>query len=124
MNRLSLTERAQILACLCEGNSIRSTARLTGAAINTVVKLLIDAGHAWSYKLGKFKTLSLENINYYVDTFLLEARILPFKTYLVTKLGCGHAGYTPEDIAPLFKGHPSNVVLPKEFHDIINKNKL
>lgn len=46
MNRLSVAERAKILACLCEGNSLRATARLTGTAINTVVKLLIDAGHA------------------------------------------------------------------------------
>ena len=46
MNKRSTAERARILACLCEGNSIRATARLTDVAINTVVKLLIDAGHA------------------------------------------------------------------------------
>ena len=48
MNKLKTDRRAQILHCLCEGNSIRATARLTGAAINTVVKLLCDAGAAFS----------------------------------------------------------------------------
>ncbi|HUO81301.1 MAG TPA: IS1 family transposase [Gammaproteobacteria bacterium] len=46
MNKLSLERRAQILRCLVEGNSIRSTVRMTGAAKNTVVKLLADVGPA------------------------------------------------------------------------------
>lgn len=48
MNKLPLEKRSQILACLCEGNSIRATARLTDTAKNTVVKLLCDAGQACS----------------------------------------------------------------------------
>ncbi|MBI5142341.1 MAG: DDE-type integrase/transposase/recombinase [Nitrospirae bacterium] len=46
MNRKNIRQRAQILACLVEGNSIRSTVRMTGAAKNTVVKLLADVGSA------------------------------------------------------------------------------
>lgn len=46
MNRLSIKRRAQILSCLVEGNSIRSTVRITGAAKNTVSKLLSDVGEA------------------------------------------------------------------------------
>jgi len=46
MNRLSVERRAQILRCLVEGNSIRATVRITGAAKNTVSKLLKDAGAA------------------------------------------------------------------------------
>jgi IS1 family transposase len=48
MNRLNLQKRAQVLACLVEGNSIRSTVRLTGVAKNTVVKLLVEVGQACS----------------------------------------------------------------------------
>ena len=48
MNKLSVECRAQILRCLVEGNSIRATSRITGAAKNTVVKLLVDAGKACS----------------------------------------------------------------------------
>lgn len=46
MNKLSLDRQAQIIKVLCEGNSIRSTARITGTAINTVVKLLREVGAA------------------------------------------------------------------------------
>lgn len=46
MNRLSRQQRIQVISCLVEGNSIRSTVRMTGVAKNTVTKLLVDAGIA------------------------------------------------------------------------------
>jgi IS1 family transposase len=46
MNRLSSKERAAIIWALVEGNSLRSTTRLTGHSINTVSKLLVDIGAA------------------------------------------------------------------------------
>ncbi|MGH2759563.1 MAG: IS1 family transposase [Actinomycetota bacterium] len=46
MNRLSTQTRAQIVWCLVEGMSIRATVRVTGAAKNTVTKLLADLGEA------------------------------------------------------------------------------
>lgn len=46
MNRLSTAERARIVGCLVEGMSIRATVRITGAAKNTVTKLLVDLGRA------------------------------------------------------------------------------
>jgi len=46
MNRLSTERRAAIIGCLVEGNSIRSTVRLTGAAKNTITSLLVDLGAA------------------------------------------------------------------------------
>jgi IS1 family transposase len=46
MNRLSTERRAQIIGCLVEGNSIRATVRITGAAKNTVTKLLVELGAA------------------------------------------------------------------------------
>lgn len=46
MNRLSRGERAQIIRLLVEGNSLRSTTRITGRSINTVSKLLVDLGVA------------------------------------------------------------------------------
>ena len=44
MNKLDTKTRAQILHMLVEGNSMRSVSRMTGVSINTVTKLLIDAG--------------------------------------------------------------------------------
>ncbi len=46
MNCLDINTRAQVIRCLIEGCSIRSTCRMTGAAKNTVVKLLADIGDA------------------------------------------------------------------------------
>jgi IS1 family transposase len=46
MNKLSQERKTQVIKVLCEGNSIRSTARITGTAINTVVKLLREVGAA------------------------------------------------------------------------------
>jgi IS1 family transposase len=44
MNKLSVKARAQMLYMLCEGASMRSVSRLADVSINTVAKLLIDAG--------------------------------------------------------------------------------
>ena len=44
MNKLPLKTRALILNMLCEGQSMRATARLADVSFNTVAKLLIDAG--------------------------------------------------------------------------------
>jgi IS1 family transposase len=44
MNKLSVSQRAQILSMLCEGASMRSVSRLADVSINTVSKLLVDAG--------------------------------------------------------------------------------
>jgi IS1 family transposase len=46
MNKLPVAKRAQILTLLCEGVSMRSIERIVGCSINTVDKLLRDAGEA------------------------------------------------------------------------------
>ncbi len=44
MNRLPITKRVQILSMLCEGSSMRSISRVCDVSINTVGKILADAG--------------------------------------------------------------------------------
>ena len=46
MNKLPTHKRVQILNMLVEGSSLRSISRITGVSINTVTKLLVDAGTA------------------------------------------------------------------------------
>jgi IS1 family transposase len=46
MNKLTQAKRVQIIAALVEGNSIRATCRMTGAAKGTVLKLVVDLGKA------------------------------------------------------------------------------
>ncbi len=56
----------------------------------------------------------VETIKPYVDEFIDFARQHPELTFLVTRIGCGIAGFRDEEIAPLFtEAHElSNVVLP------------
>ena len=46
MNRLSKEQRTRVVAALVEGNSIRSTSRMTGIARNTITSLLVDLAEA------------------------------------------------------------------------------
>src|SRR5205085_11423982 len=63
MNRLSTKKRAQIIGALVEGNSIRATVRMTGAAKNTVTKLLVDLGAASeSYQDQVLRDLPCRNV--------------------------------------------------------------
>src|SRR5258706_10569691 len=58
MNRLNVNDRARILGCLVEGNSIRATCRMTGAAKGTVIKLLADVGAA----CGEYHNKHVRNV--------------------------------------------------------------
>ena len=63
MNKLSSSDRVRVVACLVEGNSIRSTVRMTGIAKNTVVKLLADLGTACSeYQDKTLRNLSCKRV--------------------------------------------------------------
>lgn len=68
------------------------------------------------------ETLPLATIKTYVDRFIDYAKIHNYLLFYVTKIGCGLAGYTPADIAPMFREclELKNVALPQEFIDILN----
>ena len=57
----------------------------------------------------------------YVDEFIEFAKNNPQLNFLVTRIGCGIAGFREEEIAPLFENATSleNVYLPDTFWDII-----
>lgn len=63
----------------------------------------------------------IKEIKPYVEEFIEFASKHPEYTFLVTKIGCGIAGFAIEEIAPLFAEAVKlqNVVLPKEFAEII-----
>jgi len=46
MNKLSVEQRVRVLSALVDGNSIRATSRMTGAAKGTILKLLVEIGTA------------------------------------------------------------------------------
>ena len=63
MNQLTVERRAAIVRCLVDGNSIRATCRITGAAKNTVIKLLVDLGEMCSlYQSHVIRNLPVKRI--------------------------------------------------------------
>lgn len=67
----------------------------------------------------------IETIKPYVDQFIRLAREWDQNTFYVTRIGCGIAGFTDEEIAPLFDEAYDlyNVRLPESFAKIIERNR-
>lgn len=67
----------------------------------------------------------VDTIKPYVDEFLAFAKSHPELKFLVTEIGCGIAGFTVEEIAPLFKAALSeeygNVFLPERFYGVMEE---
>jgi IS1 family transposase len=63
MNKLTRTKRAQVVGALVEGSSIRSTVRMTGVSMMTVLKLLREIGEVCrSYQDERFRNLTCKRI--------------------------------------------------------------
>jgi len=72
-------------------------------------------------KDGNIETLNLEDINNYIVNFVKFAKEHSHLNFLVTEIGCGLAGLSPNQIAPMFKevSSLSNVYLPFRFWQIL-----
>lgn len=58
----------------------------------------------------RLEPLALEYIYHQVKEFLEYARHYKDEVFFVTRIGCGLAGYTDEQIAPFFRGAPENCI--------------
>lgn len=65
-------------------------------------------------------TLDIEIVRDYVADFIKFAEENPELEFEVTAIGCGLAGFTPEQIAPFFVGAPGGFVLPASFAAVID----
>ena len=65
----------------------------------------------------------IEKIKPYVDEFIKQVKLNKQLHFLVTKIGCGIAGFSVDEIAPLFKELMSceNASIPKEFYDYLKR---
>jgi hypothetical protein len=70
---------------------------------------------------GITRSLTIEEIKPFVDYFVRFASNCPSKTFLVTEIGCGLAGHSVNDIAPLFKEaiEIENIHLPERFWEVL-----
>ena len=142
MNQLNKEKRAQILACLIEGNFIRSTVRLTGAAKNTVTKLLIDSGRAcaqyqdetlhnlpcecvqvdeiWSFCYAKEKNVPQKRKGEfgYGDAWTWVALCADTKIVPCWLVGGRDAGWASEFMADVAKRLANRVQLTSDGHNV------
>lgn len=81
---------------------------------------LQGSSYAIPTKDGRLHTLPLTIINMYVDAFKQFATKHPEMAFQVTAIGCGLAGYKPEEIAPMFADAPPNCILPPEFAESLS----
>lgn len=65
------------------------------------------------------RTLPLDTIRPYVAEFLEYARSRPDRTFLITPIGTGLAGYSASVIAPMFRGAPNNCMLPGSWLQVL-----
>lgn len=82
---------------------------------------LQGTSYAIPTKRTPYVSLELFEINKFVADFIVYAQFSPHLTFMVTKIGCGLAGYTPEQIAPMFRYalDTPQIILPSEFLDLL-----
>jgi len=89
-------------------------ARNWGAAIGVGVGRTGNA-YAIPTKGYDLEILDLDVIESYVMLFIRYANANPDLEFLVTRVGCGLAGYKDHEIAPMFEDVPHNCVMPPEW---------
>lgn len=72
----------------------------------------MNQSYAIPTKDENLETLPLDAIQHFVTNFIAYARCQPDVQFFVTRIGCGLAGYSDEDIAPMFVDAPANCELP------------
>lgn len=103
------------LAGMHGGGAARVARKLFGAVMGQGVGL-----QGQSYAIPTMQG-GVETIKPYVDEFIAFAESHPELKFYVTRIGCGIAGFTDAEIAPLFKnalGKP-NIVLPRDFVEVL-----
>ncbi len=95
-------------------------ARQNWGALQGVGTGRMGSAYAIPTKDRRLRVLPLATIKEYVIHFLHYAKQNPDLQFVVVEIGCGLAGYAPSDIAPFFKGFPSNVNLPVSFRKVLD----
>jgi len=76
---------------------------------------LTGQSYAFPTLTANFEKVSRASLEASRDRLFAAALQHPDKTFLLTKVGCGIAGFTEDEIRPLFTSAPANVVLPEDW---------
>lgn len=97
-------------------------ARIHYGAVLGVAIGHIGQCYAIPTKDQNLKSLDLDTIRHHIYGFLAYARNNPKLEFNVTQIGCGLAGYKPEQITPMFRDPPSNCWFDPEWIHKVNTN--
>lgn len=78
--------------------------------------------YALPTKSTPWKSLTVDEIREHANTFVKYAKSHGDDEFLLTRVGCGLAGFTDEQMAPLFADSPVNVTIPIEWKGYIKNN--
>lgn len=98
------------------GAGAAATARVVHGAEYGVGLGITGNAYALPTKDHNIQKLNLVDIKNFVEMFLDFARNNPQHEFQVTRVGCGLAGYTDSDIAPMFYDAPSNCLFDEKWH--------
>jgi hypothetical protein len=101
----------------------------SGAALTARTKFGAEYGYGIAFTGGQsygiptkdenIKTISLTAIECFVKKFKQDAKNNPNLNFVVTKIGCGLAGYKDAHIAPMFRGSPENCWFHKDWEEYL-----
>ena len=102
------------------GGSARAAVEKYGAIMSQGIGLQGDS-YAIPTLDHNLVQLELHDIAAHVGDFLEFAATMPEARFNVVAIGCGIAGFNPEEIAPMFRDAPPNCQLPEEFIAILDR---
>jgi hypothetical protein len=111
------------LAGIHGAGAARTAMKLHGAKYGVGVGL-VGYSYAIPTKDQNIQSMNLEDIEPYVTEFISFAKSNPNLEFMVTQIGCGLAGFTAEQIAPLFKRPPSNCYFDSAWRGLVDSNQF
>ncbi len=106
------------LSAIHGGGAAALAERKYGAS-RKIAEGLSGNSYALPTKDEEIETLPLDDIKGRVKTFLKFARANPGEDIFMTRVGCVLAGYKDHQIAPMFKGAPTNINFPEEWEEFL-----
>lgn len=96
-------------------------AKLHYGAKNGVAEGLTGSAYALPTKNTPYKNMSFEELSVHAEKFVIFSKQRQDLTFLLTKIGCGLAGFNEKEVSKLFNSCLDNVLLVDEKENVISK---